>query len=471
VRRRATAIALLAGLAAAGHAGQAAAATIKGEPSLKPGFRTSIPDYTVACRAGEPVRLTVHPPTAKPYVRLVKLAPGRAAAVRMRIEKRRRVYRIRCVPSDFPAWRTHRYATPQAGWYLLTPSKTEGAGYVVLFDSHGVPVWWLQRTPAPFAADLLPNGNLVWTNFVALSPVSDRFVEHTLTGQERRSFGTVGPSTNQHDFKLLPDGDALLITYPSRDHVDLSAFGGPKDAIVLDGEIQEVDPSGKLVWDWNTADHIALRESERWIRKQVAHPVIVNWDGRTVFDLAHVNSVEPDGKRLIFSARYFDAVYAIDRASGDVVWKLGGTQTPQSLTIANDPRSRGDFGGQHDARLSGGLLTLFDNGTERDRPPRALAFQLEIDKRRAQLVRAVRLAEAPESECCGSARLLPGRDWVVSWGNTPWVTEQTWRGDPVLAIELLPKEKELASYRAVPVMRGRLTRDRLAAAMRKVYGG
>ena len=202
--------------------------------------------------------------------------------------------------------------------------------------------------------------------------------------------------------------------------------------------------------------------------------MITTWDGSTVFDLAHINSVEPDGDKLIFSARYFDAVYAIDRATDGIAWKLGGVHIPQSLTIDGDPLAATDFGGQHDARLPGGgdLLTVFDNGTERDRPPRALAFRLHLDQRRAELVRAVKFAEAPDSECCGSARLLPGRDWVVSWGNRPWVTEQTWTGAPVLEIEFLPKEKELASYRVVPIMRGgKLTRDRLSKAMTAVYGG
>jgi hypothetical protein len=460
----------LVGLAIAAHAAPAGAASITAKPPLNPTFGAAIPDYAVRCREGTPVRLAVDPPAGKPYVRSADLAPGQAAVVRFRVANEKRRYRIRCLPTDFPRWRTRRFATPQAGWYLVTPNKTESAGYAVIFDSHGVPVWWMRRTPAPFAADLLPNGNLTWTNYVALSPVSDRFEERTLAGRVVRSFGTVGSSTNQHDFKLLPNGNALLLTYPARDHVDLRRFGGPKDAVVLDGEIQEVDPQGNLVWRWNSKDHTSLDESARWLRRQIAHPTIYEYDGTPVYDLVHINSVEPGGKRLVLSARYLEAIYAIDRASGRVAWKLGGTRTPRSLAIEGDPLAGRDFGGQHDARLPGGdLLTIFDNGTLRDRPPRALALHLDVKHRRAALVRAVRFAEAPTSICCGSARLLPGRDWVISWGNTPWVTEQTWRGDPVLSIEF--RGKELASYRAVPAMPGQLTRDRLSEAMRAMYGG
>jgi hypothetical protein len=464
-RRLGAAIAVLVA-AQAGAAVAASAASIKAEPDLQPGFRGSTPDYTVRCRSGEPVRLTVDPPDGPPSVRSVQLEPGQAAAVALG-ERR---YRIRCLPADFPRWRTRRYHKPEAGWYLVTPNKTEGPGYAAIFDSHGVPVWWMRQTPAPFAADLLPNGRVAWTNYAALSPVADRFVERTLGGRVVRSFGTVGSSTNQHDFELLPNGNALLLTYPSRDHVDLSRFGGPKDAVVLDGEIQEVDPAGKLVWSWRSNDHVTLDESERWIRRQIAHPTIYEYDGTPVYDLVHINSVEPSGRRLIFSARYLEAVYAIDRSTGGIAWKLGGTRTPRSLQIHGDPLAGRDFGGQHDARLSGdGLLTIFDNGSLRDRPPRAVAFRLDVRHHGAALVRGVRFAQATKSVCCGSARLLPGRDWVVSWGNTPWVTEQTWRGEPVLTIEF--RGKDLASYRAVPIMRDQMTRDRLARAMRIMYGG
>jgi hypothetical protein len=472
VRRRLGALVVVL---AAAQTAAAGAATITAEPTLKPSFRTSIPDYTLRCRTGDPVRLTVDPPDGRPFTRSVDLAPGRAAAVRFHFAKRTRRYRIRCLPEGFPSWRARRYQTPEAGWYLVTPnqgpSRINGPGYAVMFDSHGVPVWWIARSPSPFAADLLPNGNVVWTNWVALSPESDAFVERTLTGKRRRSFATVGSSTNQHDFKLLPNGNALLITYPSRDGVDLSRYGGPKDAIVLDGEIQEVDPAGNLVWSWNSKDHMKLAEVEVWLRRQIANPTIKRWDGKPVYDLVHINSVEPDGPRLIFSSRYSDAVYAIRRATGGIVWKLGGTHTPRSLAIHGDPLASRGFGGQHDARLveGGSLLTLFDNGTYRERPPRAVAFQLDLEHRSARLVGEVRFSEAPRSVCCGGARLLPGRNWVASWGNQPWVTEQTWRGDPVLTIEF--RGPHLASYRAIPIMRDQLTRDRLSRAMRIMYGG
>ena len=67
-----------------------------------------------------------------------------------------------------------------------------------------------------------------------------------------------------------------------------------------------------------------------------------------------------------------------------------------------------------------------------------------------------------ESKSSGSARLLPDGHWVVSWGNIPYVTEQTATGRPVLTIRFADP---LFSYRAFPVLGHRLSRAALRAGM------
>jgi hypothetical protein len=48
---------------------------------------------------------------------------------------------------------------------------------------------------------------------------------------------------------------------------------------------------------------------------------------------------------MLLSFRHLDAVYKIDRRTGEVVWKLGGTQTPESLELIDDPRGDYQLGG------------------------------------------------------------------------------------------------------------------------------
>jgi hypothetical protein len=460
----------------------AAAAPVTSRPALKPAFRSATPDYTVRCRADRLVRLTIDPPRGTRvavasgkgrtgrFTTSAELAPGRAVTIRFLSAKGTRTYGVRCLPPDFPGWRAKRSGTPQAGWYIVTPyikpypGYPPGPGYAAIFDSHGVPVWWMARTPAPFDGDLLPNGHLSWTDFVALSPFSSRFEERTLDGRLVHTWSTAVGKTNQHDFQLLPNGDALLVTYPQRGHVDLRPWGGPSNATVFDGEVQEVDRHGRLVWSWNTKDHVALAEAGRWLPELIKHPTGRRTDGTPVFDIAHVNSFDPAGDLLVVSGRYLDAVYGIDRRTGSIRWKLGGTHTARSLAIAGDPFGKRDFGGQHDARLESGgrLLTVYDNGSRRGRLPRALAFRLDVAHRRAALARSVSFPRAGKSICCGGARRLPGGDWVISWGNTHWVTELTPAGRPVLTIQFTG---DLATYRAVPILPGQLSRAGLRRAM------
>ena len=83
-----------------------------------------------------------------------------------------------------------------------------------------------------------------------------------------------------------------------------------------------MSPDGQLVWGWKSQDHIALAETGRhwpWVRSD--HD----------YDIAHWNSIEPAGDSVIASFRHFDAVYKIRKSTGDIVWKLGGTTTPESL--------------------------------------------------------------------------------------------------------------------------------------------
>jgi hypothetical protein len=475
--RRRTIAAAVTAVAAVLAPAAAAGPLVRARPGLKPDFALEALDYTVRCHPGKPVTFDVHPPDGMEaafdggaphhgaFSASADLVPGGAAELRLRRSGHARTYRFRCLPSDFPHFRVHRATRPQARWYALAAHRRapEHPGFAIVFDSRGVPVWWMRRSPAPFDVDVLPNGHLVWTNYVALSPDSGRFTEWTLAGRAVRTWSTVGTPTNQHDFRMLPDGNALMISYRRRDGVDLRPWGGPADAAVLDGEIQEVDPAGRRLWRWNTKDHIALRETGRWLRGRVAHPRMRTADGRPLYDLVHLNSVEPDGERVVFSARHLDAVYAIDRASGSVAWKLGGTRTKRSLAIEGDPEAARDFGGQHDARvLDGDVLTLHDNGVRRDRLSRSLAFRLDLAHRSARLLGAVEFPKAGRPGCCGSSRLLPGGDWVTWWGGSEWMTEQTADGRLVLSIRLLD---DYTSYRGVPVVHGGLTRRSLAGGM------
>src|SRR5205085_8295046 len=144
------------------------------------------------------------------------------------------------------------------------------------------------------------------------------------------------------------------------------------------GYVQEITPKGRKVWDWNSKDHIGLAETGDWwpalIKEQQRSPV-----RNRSYDIVHINAVAPDGNSLVLSFRHLDAIYRINRATGAVEWKIGGTRRPESLDIVGDPQYGGtSLGGPHDVRvLPDGTVTVFDNGTARDRPPRAVRYRVD----------------------------------------------------------------------------------------------
>jgi arylsulfate sulfotransferase len=125
-----------------------------------------------------------------------------------------------------------------------------------------------------------------------------------------------------------------------------------------------------------------------------------------------MNSIEPDGNGIVASFRHLNGVIRIDKASGNIVWKLGGTPRPVSLTFEGDPF--GNFAGQYDARLlPDGTLTVHDNGTLLGRAPRAVRYSIDPIAKTATLLEQVNDPDVPGSLFVGSARKLTGGNWVM----------------------------------------------------------
>jgi Arylsulfotransferase (ASST) len=440
---------------------------LSSSPGLSPSYSPSVPDYTVRCTKGQRVAIEAHVPAGESLTvdgevepsggtayAEVELSAGQAFYFTVVDGAGAHTHAVRCLPSDFPAWNARVTGTPQVAWLLVTPSAGEGgAPYVVIADSAGVPVWWMRTENRPADFKLLSDGTLAWS-FLSLRVPTHAEI-HSLDGTLLRSLDTVGTGADFHDLQLLEDGNYLMMDYKPRSGVDLSPWGGSASATVLDAEIQEITPEGASVWSWNSAGHIDPSETVPWgIHNSEVSP--------GVYDLVHLNSLQEDGEGIVFSGRHLDAVYRISRSDGSVNWKLGGSATPQSLTFVNDPLGASSFGGQHDARiLPDGSLTVHDNGTRRGRAPRAVRYAIDPEAGTATLLETVTDPRVASSACCGSARRLPGGDWVMSWGFAGLVTELTPSGSPVLSIEL----PTTFSYRADPVLPGVLSREALLGAM------
>src|SRR3954451_11555791 len=340
--------AAVAMVAANGAVARAADLTIGTSPALWPAYRADVPDYTVRCEAGTPVRFEASippgqtvavdggPPAHDSLEQDVSLEPGQAFTFTVTDGDSSATHDVRCLPADFPAWRVQRRGTPVSQWIAFAPTQREdpphGAPYNVIADSWEVPVWWKLATDSvPTNTTVWPDGTVVWGRLDGA--VSHAGWDHvTLDGTRLPDLDTVGRHADHHDIQVLPNGNHLMIAYKPRHHVNLHRFGGSRDITVFDGQVQELTPEGQLVWSWSTRGHVKLGETERWRLRRTDS----QFRGKLAVDLAHVNSVQYVGPNLLVSARNVNAVFLVRRSDGKILWKLGGTHRRDSLKGKGD---------------------------------------------------------------------------------------------------------------------------------------
>jgi len=218
-----------------------------------------------------------------------------------------------------------------------------------------------------------------------------------------------------HEFRLTSRDTALMTIY-HRLHVDLTSIGGPKDGLIWDGIVQEVDiPTGRVLFEWHSYPQIGVKESySKPPKKQLGTKAFP-------YDYIHINSIdeEPNGNLLI-SGRNTHAVYEVNRRTGKVLWRLDGKKSDYRL----GPGVK--FAWQHDARRQpDGTITIFDNGAA---PPlekftRVLVLRVDEQRKRVTLLRSYRHPKRLLSPFEGNAQFLPNGHVFVGWGGWPYISE------------------------------------------------
>jgi hypothetical protein len=230
--------------------------------------------------------------------------------------------------------------------------------------------------------------------------------------------------------------------------VDLTGLDGfEEDEAIADCEIQEIDPAGQLVWSWFASDHVdPVTES-----LEPATDVI---NGQTEIDVYHCNSIDLAANGdLLVSMRHTNAVFYIDRGTGDVVWKLGGTPVNKDgaacIRLVDDPQV--EFTLQHDARFQpNGDVSLFDDHGVGFGVARGVEYAIDHDAGTATVAWQFLGKNASAFE--GSFRRYPDGESVIGWGgNAPdprVVTEVDSDGNDVFDVSFAPQAQP---YRAVKV--------------------
>jgi hypothetical protein len=327
-------------------------------------------------------------------------------------------------------------------WFRPAPPHTAVTGFrVQRYRGQPVLTWWQGRTR--------------YGHGMGAYVILDRHYRQVAI--VRAGHGYMG---DHHEFQLTPRGTAYMSVYAPRS-MDLSSVGGPRDGTIFESIVQEVDvASGRVVWEWHSADHLPVSEG-----------VTAPKDGKP-HDYFHVNSVDEDRDgNLLISARNMHAIYAIDKRSGRVLWRLGGKRSDFRM----DQGARFHF--QHDAEWLHGsassrsaTISLFDNEAT---PPtaeesRGLVLRLDMRARTARVVRTYTHPDKLLSIAEGNLQPLPDGHVLIGWGPERHVSELTRDGRLLFDLVVPPRADSYQAYRYR--WRGEPL-DRPALAARRRTGG
>ncbi len=246
--------------------------------------------------------------------------------------------------------------------------------------------------------------------FATLGYLTAEYQELDKAGNLLRKWtATGGYQTDGHDIQLTRTGSAVLFGFDFR-LIDLTYLGGAPDAQVLGNVLQEVESSGKVLFQWSAFDHFAITDIDPSIPLTTQR---IDWN--------HGNAIEidSDGNYLV-SFRSLSEVTKIDAHTGAVLWRLGGAR--------NEFRFQPDtlkFSFQHGLRrLPNGNLILFDNGnTHSPNFSRAVEYRVDEGARTATLVWQYRPNPDLPSFALGFAQRLADGNTLVTFGPRGTVHE------------------------------------------------
>ena len=208
------------------------------------------------------------------------------------------------------------------GYTLYAPMNGPGDVYLLNLDGEEVHQWKMPDPPGLYGY-LLPNGNLFYGGKLR-DDMWDRFQSwKRFKGGVMMEVDWDGnviwehrDKDHHHDARRTASGGAIYLTVELVPPEIAAKVKGGNPATGENGMwadvIVEVDASGRRVWEWHAMEHL---DPER--------DIITFNDSRD--EWSHGNTVsEVSDDQVMFSFRNISTVGMIDKASGEIVWRLGG---------------------------------------------------------------------------------------------------------------------------------------------------
>ena len=285
--------------------------------------------------------------------------------------------------------------------------------YLFLLDNMGNIVDSIRVNGAPFDFQVQPNGLLSYAlgDFTGIAPGDGEQLKHYIMDSTYAVIDSFqmknGYETDFHEFKLLPNGHAMMMSYHNVSF-DMSKIipGGNTNVILVIDIIQEQDKDKNVVFEWRDIDYMPITETETDLTQARVHPRTVNG-----FDL------DDDGN-ILASLRELSSIIKISRETGEIMWRMGKTG---DYTYFDDHAENVPYyhARQHNVkRLPNGNISIFDNG-EFHTPPYSRGVEYKVDEvnKTSTLVSEFRYPNGNIfTATAGNAEKLPNGGWFIGYG-------------------------------------------------------
>jgi hypothetical protein len=352
---------------------------------------------------------------------------------------------FRSAPSLEPPSLAVTTSSPQseAGDIFVAPYTGPGAPGPMIFDQQGNLVWFDPLPKNIAAATNLQvqqlDGQPVLTWWQGYIPPQgfgqgEEIIDNTAYQQIGRVHAGNGYKADLHDFKITPQGTALLTVFDPID-CNLSVVGGPSGGAVTDSIFQEIDlRTGLVRREWHSLDHVPLGDS---------YSSATGSSDEWPFDYFHLNSINQraDGTTLI-SARNTWAMYLLNTTSGRLQAELGGKHSSAKLGAG----TRTAY--QHDATtLSNGTISVFDNGAVPKVHPQSRGLILSLGANSVSAVTQYEHTPALSSGSQGNIQQLANQNVFVGWGSEPYFSEYSASGQLLFDAHMHGSYESYRAYR------------------------
>jgi len=301
---------------------------------------------------------------------------------------------------------------PEPGRRLIAPRAPNGGpeGNLVIIDNAGQPLFF-RHTPNNATDFQLQQGFLTYFDgildgYYVLDGATCAVVDSFKMGN--------GYTTDFHDFRLMPNGHGLLMSYdPQIVRMDLVVPGGNPNATVTGLVIQELDEDKNVVFQWRSWDHFAITDENSCTVDLTAASI----------DYVHGNSMEVDTDgNILISSRHMNEITKINRNTGAIIWRLGPHALNNEFTVIGDPRG---FSHQHDARRTyDGKLSLYDNGNCLN-PQYSRGLEYDIDEVNKIVTEVWEYRHTPDIFALGTGNVQrrASGSTMICWGFGARVTD------------------------------------------------